>query len=79
MVINAGMLALQAVGGISGITPVVDRIKDALATALEAMAVCRKSCAVPFGVFKAMQVVTELALPKDVHIEIAADRDDADS
>lgn len=59
----------------------VDKRRESviLATALETMAECRKSCAVPLGIFKAMQVVTGLALPKDVHIEVAADKDDADS
>jgi len=58
----------------------VDKRKESviLATVVETMAECRKSCAVPLGVFKAMQVVAGLALPKDVHIEVAADQDDAD-
>jgi len=52
----------------------VDKRKESviLATVVETMAECRKSCAVPLGVFKAMQVVTGLALPKDVHIEVAS-------
>jgi hypothetical protein len=59
----------------------VDKRKESiiLATVVETMAECRKSCAVPLGIFKAMQVVTGLALPKDVHIEVAADQGDADS
>jgi len=59
----------------------VDKRKESviLATVVETMAECRKSCAVPLGIFRAMQVVTGLALPKDVHIEVAADQDDADS
>jgi len=54
----------------------VDKRKESviLATALDTMAECRKSCAVPLGVFKAMQVVTGLALPKDVHIEVAEEK-----
>jgi hypothetical protein len=58
----------------------VDKRKESLilATVVETMAECRKSCAVPLGVFKAMQAVTGLALPKDVHIEVAADQDDSD-
>jgi len=53
----------------------VDKRKESviLATVVETMAECRKSCAVPLGIFKAMQVVTGLALPKDVHIEVVAD------
>ena len=53
----------------------VDKRKESviLATVVASMAECRKSCAVPLGVFKAMQLVTGLALPKDVRIEIAAD------
>jgi len=50
-----------------------------LATVVETLAECRKSCAVPLGVFKAMQVVAELAPPKDVHIEVAADQNYAGS
>jgi len=59
----------------------IDKRKESviLATVVETMAECRKSCAVPLGIFKAMQVVTGLALPKDVHIEVAADEGDADS
>lgn len=44
-----------------------------LALVLETIAECRKSCAVPLGIFKAMQVVTGLALPMDVHIEVGVD------
>ena len=57
----------------------VDKRKESviLATVLETLAECRKSCAVPLGIFKAMQVVTGLALPKDVHIEVAAETADA--
>ena len=50
-----------------------------LETVLETMAECRKSCAVPLGVFKAMQIVTELALPESVHIEVVADEDGAEA
>ncbi len=51
----------------------VDKRKESviLATVVETVAECRKSCAVPLGAFKAMQVVTGLALPKDVRIEVA--------
>ena len=58
----------------------VDKRKESviLAAVVETMAECRKSCAVPLGIFKAMQVVTGLALPKDVHIEVVADRGSAD-
>ena len=57
----------------------VDERKEStiLATVVETMAECRKSCAVPLGIFKAMQVVTGLALPKDVHMEVAVEADDA--
>jgi hypothetical protein len=56
----------------------IDKRKESviLATALETLAECRKSCAVPLGIFKAMQVVTGLALPKDVHIGVVADKSD---
>lgn len=59
----------------------VDKRKESviLATALETMAECRKSCAVPLGIFKAMQVVTGLALPKDVHIQVAEEQAGTDS
>jgi hypothetical protein len=53
----------------------VDKRRESviLASVVETTAECRKSCAVPLGIFKAMQVFTGLALPKDVHIEVAAD------
>jgi hypothetical protein len=52
----------------------VDKRKESviLATVVETMAECRKSCAVPLGIFKAMQVATGLALPRDVHIAVTA-------
>ena len=58
----------------------VDKRKESviLAAAVETMAECRESCAVPLGIFKAMQVATALALPKDVHIEVVADTGGAD-
>ena len=58
----------------------VDKRKESviLATVVETLAECRKSCAVPLGIFKAMQVATGLALPKDVHIEVVADKAEAD-
>ena len=59
----------------------VDKRKESLilAAVVETMAECRKSCAVPLGIFKAMQAATGLALAKDVHIEVVADKADADS
>lgn len=52
----------------------VDKRKESviLATVVETMGECRKSCAVPLGIFKAMQVATGLALPRNVHIDVAA-------
>ena len=35
---------------------------------------CCAGCAVPVGLFKAMQVAAGLALPKDVAIELSVDR-----
>jgi hypothetical protein len=35
---------------------------------------CCAGCAVPVGLFKAMQVAAELALPKDVEIGLSVDR-----
>ena len=57
----------------------VDKRKESaiLTTVVETMAECRKSCAVPLGIFKAMQVVTGLALPRDVHIGVAVEEEDA--
>jgi len=70
----------RLVAALEGLQPIdvygeVDKRKESviLATVAETMAECRKSCAVPLGIFKAMQVVTGLALPKDVHIEVVAD------
>jgi len=59
----------------------VDKRKESviLATVVETMAECRKSCAVPLGIFKAMQVVTGLALPRDVRVEVVAEEAEADS
>jgi hypothetical protein len=59
----------------------VDKRKESviLATVVETLAECRKSCAVPLGIFKAMQLVTGLALPKDVRIEVVADTSEAGS
>lgn len=52
----------------------IDKRKESviMATVHETLAECYKSCAVPLGVFKAMQVAAGLALPKDVHIEVSA-------
>ncbi len=76
----------RLVAALEGLQPIdvygeVDKRKESviLATVVETMAECRKSCAVPLGIFKAMQVVTGLALPKDVHIEVVAETADADS
>jgi len=41
-----------------------------LTTGREALKSCCSACAVPVGVFKAMQVAAEVALPKDVTIKI---------
>jgi hypothetical protein len=53
----------------------VDKRKQSViyAAAHEMLGECAKSCVVPLGIFKAMQVSTGLALPKDVHIEVIAD------
>ena len=42
-----------------------------LTTARESLKGCCAACAVPVGVFKAMQVAVGVALPKDVTICIA--------
>lgn len=54
----------------------VDERKESviLATGLQTLAECRKSCAVPLGIFTAMQVAAGLALPKDVEIGLSAER-----
>ena len=59
----------------------IDKRKESviLATVLGTLAECRKSCAVPLGIFKAMQVVTGLALPKDIHIGVVADKGDTEA
>lgn len=44
-----------------------------LTTARESFKGCCAACAVPIGVFKAMQVAAGVALPKDVTIGIVAD------
>lgn len=53
----------------------IDKRKESviLTAVREELAECRKSCAVPLGIFKAMQAATGLALPKDVRIEVAID------
>ncbi|MDH7504143.1 MAG: hypothetical protein QHJ82_15705 [Verrucomicrobiota bacterium] len=43
-----------------------------LETARTSMSGCCAGCAVPVGLFKAMQVAAALALPKDVHIGISS-------
>jgi len=35
---------------------------------------CCSGCAVPVGLFKAMQVATEVALPQDISIAVSLDR-----
>jgi len=52
----------------------VDKRKESviLATVVDTLAECRKSCAVPLGIFKAMQVSAGLALPKDVHLTVGS-------
>lgn len=52
----------------------VDERKESviLATGLQTLAECRKSCAVPLGIFTAMQVAAGLALAADVRIETMA-------
>lgn len=44
-----------------------------LATGSRALAGCRTSCAVPLGIFTAMEVAAGLALAGDVRIETMAD------
>jgi len=44
-----------------------------LEAARSSMSGCCAGCAVPVGVFKAMQVAAGLALPKDVHIVVTAE------
>jgi hypothetical protein len=57
----------------------IDKRKQSViyAAAQEMLGECTKSCAVPLGIFKAMQVSAGLALPKDVHIEVSADESKA--
>ena len=73
----------RLVAALEGLQPIdvygeVDKRKESiiLTTVVETMSECRKSCAVPLGIFKAMQAATGLALPKDVHIEVTLDRSD---
>ena len=42
-----------------------------MTTAQEILTGCCAGCAVPVGLFKAMQVAAGLALPKDINIKIA--------
>lgn len=44
-----------------------------LTTARESLKGCCAACAVPFAVFKAMQVAAGVALPKDVTLKIATE------
>lgn len=44
-----------------------------LTTARESLKGCCAACAVPVGVFKAMQVAAGVALPKDVTLKITAE------
>jgi len=51
------------------ISPATDSI--VLGVAREALKGCCAACAVPVGVFKAMQVAAGLALPKDIGIKLS--------
>ena len=42
-----------------------------MTTAQETLTGCCAGCAVPIGLFKAMQVAAGLALPKDINIKLA--------
>jgi len=44
-----------------------------MATVRSVLTGCCAGCAVPVGLFKAMQVAAHVALPKDIHIRLSGD------
>jgi len=58
-----------AVDAYQEISPATDSI--VLGVGREALKGCCAACAVPVGVFKAMQVAAGLALPKDIGIKLS--------
>jgi len=65
---------LQAVGPLDAyqeISPAAESVL--LATVRDTLKGCCAGCAVPCGLFKAMQVAAGLALPKDITIQLTAE------
>lgn len=66
--LSARVAALGPLDAFQEINPAgVSRLMDTVRASLPG---CCAGCAVPVGLFKAMQVAAGLALPKDVHIAI---------
>jgi len=66
--LNARLQALGPLDAFQEINPA--RGSRLLENVRESLPGCCAGCAVPVGLFKAMQVAAGLALPKDVHIAI---------
>jgi len=68
--------ALAAKGPVDGYAEIGDGADGVvLTTARESLKGCCAACAVPIGVFKAMQVAAGVALPKDVSMRISSNDD----
>jgi len=66
--------ALVAKGAVDGYAEIGSGAEGVvLTTARESLKGCCAGCAVPVGVFKAMQVAAGLALPKDVILNVSAE------
>jgi hypothetical protein len=64
--------AISQLGPVDAIQEISARRTGALTVTIRAQLTgCCAGCAVPIGIFKAMQVAAGLALPKDIHIAIA--------
>jgi len=66
--------ALKANGAVDAYQEISTEAQSVvMAVAQRSLKGCCAGCAVPVGIFKAMQVAAGLALPKDISIEIACE------
>lgn len=68
--VKALAAALGSKGAVDAYREISPGQSVVLATARECLQGCCAACAVPVGVFKAMQVAAGLALPKDISLRI---------
>ena len=69
--LNARLQALGPLDAFQEINPA--KGSRLLETARQSLPGCCAGCAVPVGLFKALQVASGLALPKEVHITVTAE------